>query len=74
MTTDRLVCRRVIGVHLRMPLLGLCLIDTVAGDGLEAACRDENRCKFRFSVMPLLIAGSTGSPCGPIVVLQLSAQ
>ena len=58
----------VFGVHLSIPLLGLCLIDNAALDALVTACTEEKRSEFLFSSMPLRIAGSTGSPCQPIAI------
>jgi kynurenine formamidase len=56
------------GVHLGIPLLGLCLIDNVYPERLVTACAEENRYEFLFTVMPLRIAGSTGSPCQPVAI------
>ena len=58
----------VFGVHLAIPLLGLCLIDNAALENLAAVCAEEQRYEFLFAAMPLRIAGSTGSPCQPIAV------
>jgi kynurenine formamidase len=56
------------GVHLGIPLLGLCLIDNVYPERLVAACAAENRYEFLFVTLPLRIAGSTGSPCQPVAI------
>lgn len=56
------------GVHLGIPLLGLCLIDNVYPERLVTACAEENRYEFLFTAMPLRIAGSTGSPCQPVAI------
>jgi kynurenine formamidase len=56
------------GVHLGIPLLGLCLIDNVDPERLVAACAEEKRYEFLFVAMPLRIAGSTGSPCQPVAI------
>jgi len=56
------------GVHLGIPLLGLCLIDNAYPERLVAACAAEKRCEFLFVAMPLRIAGSTGSPCQPVAI------
>ena len=56
------------GVHLGIPLLGLCLIDNVYPERLVAACAEENRYEFLFVALPLRIAGSTGSPCQPVAI------
>ena len=58
----------VFGVHLAIPLLGLCLIDNAALESLATACTEEQRYEFLFSAMPLRLAGSTGSPCQPIAI------
>ncbi|MCE2488260.1 MAG: hypothetical protein J4F42_22325, partial [Desulfurellaceae bacterium] len=58
----------VFGVHLGIPLLGLCLIDNAALDALATACKEEGRSEFLFSAMPLRIVGSTGSPCQPVAI------
>ena len=57
------------GVHLGIPILGLCLIDNTYPERLAAACAEEGRYEFLFMALPLRIAGSTGSPCNPIAVL-----
>ncbi|GIX47416.1 MAG: cyclase [Candidatus Tectimicrobiota bacterium] len=56
------------GVHLAIPLLGLCLIDNTYPERLVAACQEEGRYTFLFTVMPLRLAGSTGSPCHPVAI------
>ncbi len=56
------------GVHLGIPLLGLCLIDNVYPERLVAACAEERRYEFLFVALPLRIAGSTGSPCQPVAI------
>jgi kynurenine formamidase len=56
------------GVHLAIPLLGLCLIDNVYPERLVTACAEEKRSEFLFVAMPLRIAGSTGSPCQPVAI------
>lgn len=56
------------GVHLGIPLLGLCLIDNVYPERLVTACAEEHRYEFLFTAMPLRIAGSTGSPCQPVAI------
>src|SRR5262245_20067559 len=56
------------GVHLGIPLLGLCLIDNADPERLVAACAEEKRYEFLFVAMPLRIAGSTGSPCQPVAI------
>ncbi len=56
------------GVHLGIPLLGLCLIDNAYPERLVAACAEENRYEFLFTAVPLRIAGSTGSPCQPMAI------
>jgi len=56
------------GVHLGIPLLGLCLIDNADPEPLVTVCAEENRGEFLFVAMPLRIAGSTGSPCQPVAI------
>jgi kynurenine formamidase len=56
------------GVHLGIPLLGLCLIDNVDPERLVVACAGEKRHEFLFTAMPLRITGSTGSPCQPVAI------
>jgi len=56
------------GVHLGIPLLGLCLIDNVDPERLVVACAGEKRYEFLFVAMPLRIVGSTGSPCQPVAI------
>lgn len=56
------------GVHLGIPLLGLCLIDNVDPERLVTACAEEKRYEFLFVATPLRLAGSTGSPCQPIAI------
>ena len=53
------------GVHLGIPLLGLCLIDNTYPERLLAACKEEGRYEFMFSALPLRLAGATGSPVNP---------
>jgi hypothetical protein len=56
------------GVHLGIPILGLCLIDDTYPERLVAACAAEGRAEFLFTVAPLRITGSTGSPCNPLAI------
>jgi kynurenine formamidase len=56
------------GIHLGIPLLGLCLIDNVDPERLVTACAEERRHEFLFVAMPLRVAGSTGSPCQPVAI------
>lgn len=56
------------GVHLGIPILGLCLIDNIHPERLTAACREEGRSEFLFTVAPIRIAGATGSPVSPLAV------
>lgn len=56
------------GVHLAIPILGLCLIDNADPESLVAACAEEGRAEFLFVAVPLRIAGSTGSPCTPLAL------
>lgn len=56
------------GVHLGIPILGLCLIDNTEPERLAVACREEGRAEFLFSAPPLRTVGSTGSPVNPLAV------
>jgi hypothetical protein len=56
------------GVHLGIPILGLCLVDNTYPERLVQACAEERRSEFLFTAMPLRIAGSTGSPCNPVAI------
>jgi kynurenine formamidase len=56
------------GVHLGIPLLGLCLIDNVNPERLVTACAEEQRYEFLFIALPLRVPGSTGSPCQPVAI------
>jgi kynurenine formamidase len=56
------------GVHLGIPILGLCLIDNTYPERLVAACREENRYEFLFTALPLRLAGATGSPVNPVAI------
>jgi kynurenine formamidase len=56
------------GVHLGIPLLGLCLIDNATPEKLVVACAEERRYDFLFVAMPLRVPGSTGSPCQPVAI------
>jgi hypothetical protein len=56
------------GVHLGIPILGLCLIENTYPERLVAAYAAEGRAEFLFTVAPLRITGSTGSPCNPLAI------
>jgi kynurenine formamidase len=56
------------GVHLGIPMLGLCLIDNTYPERLVAACAAEGRSEFLFTALPLRLTGSTGSPCNPVAI------
>lgn len=49
--------------------LGLPLLHSMDLDALAAACAEESRNEFFFSVAPLKIVGGTGSPVAPVCVL-----
>jgi kynurenine formamidase len=57
------------GVHLAIPLLGLCLIDNTYPERLVAACAAEGRYEFLFTAMPLRLVGGTGCPVNPLAIL-----
>jgi kynurenine formamidase len=56
------------GVHLAIPILGLCLVDNTYPERLVAACREEGRNEFLYTAQPLRLAGATGSPVNPIAI------
>lgn len=49
--------------------MGLWLLDNCDLAGLAAACASLGRWEFMFSVLPLRLAGATGSPVNPVAVL-----
>ena len=49
--------------------MGVMLLDNLDLSGLAAACADEQRWEFLFTVSPLQIFGGTGSPVNPIAIL-----
>jgi len=49
--------------------LGVHLLDNLQLDRLAAACAEEQKWEFLFTVAPLHIGGGTGSPVNPIAVL-----
>jgi kynurenine formamidase len=57
------------GVHLAIPLLGLCLIDNTYPERLVTACAEEGRYEFLFTAMPLRLVGGTGCPVNPVAIL-----
>lgn len=56
------------GVHLAIPLLGLCLIDNTYPERLVTACAEEGRCEFLFTATPLRLVGGTGCPVHPLAI------
>jgi len=56
------------GVHLAIPLLGLCLIDNTYPERLVAACAEEGRYEFVFTAAPLRLLGGTGCPVNPVAI------
>lgn len=56
------------GVHLAIPLLGLCLIDNTYPERLEQACAEEGRYEFLFTAAPLRLVGGTGCPVNPLAI------
>jgi kynurenine formamidase len=56
------------GTHLAIPLLGLALIDNTYPERLATACTQEGRYEFLFTVTPLRLVGSTGSPAHPLAI------
>ena len=49
--------------------MGVHLLDNLQLGRLAAACADEGRWEFLFTVAPLQIGGGTGSPVNPVAVL-----
>ena len=56
------------GVHLAIPLLGLCLIDNTYPERLVTACAEAGRCEFLFTATPLRLVGGTGCPVHPLAI------
>ena len=56
------------GVHLAIPLLGLCLIDNTYPERLVTACAEEGRSEFLFIATPLRLVGGTGCPVHPLAI------
>lgn len=56
------------GVHLAIPLLGLCLIDNTYPERLVTACAEEGRSEFLFTAAPLRLVGGTGCPVHPLAI------
>lgn len=56
------------GVHLAIPILGLCLVDNTDPERLVEACRAEGRYEFLFTLAPLRLPAATGSPCNPLAI------
>lgn len=56
------------GVHLAIPLLGLCLIDNTYPERLVAACAAEGRYEFLYTATPLRLVGGTGCPVHPLAI------
>lgn len=56
------------GVHLAIPILGLCLIDNTYPERLVAACAEEGRYTFLYTAAPLRMVGGTGCPVNPLAI------
>lgn len=56
------------GVHLAIPILGLCLIDNTYPERLVTACAQEGRADFLFTAAPLRLVGGTGCPVNPMAI------
>jgi kynurenine formamidase len=56
------------GVHLAIPLLGLCLIDNTYPERLVQACAVEGRNDFLYIATPLRLVGGTGCPVQPLAL------
>jgi kynurenine formamidase len=57
------------GVHLAIPMLGLCLIDNTYPERLVHACAEVGRCEFLYMASPLRLVGGTGCPVNPLAIL-----
>jgi kynurenine formamidase len=56
------------GVHLAIPILGLCLIDNTYPERLVEACATEGRSEFLYIATPLRLVGGTGCPVQPLTI------
>lgn len=56
------------GVHLAIPILGLCLIDNTYPERLVTACAEEGRYTFLYTAAPLRLVGGTGCPVNPLAI------
>ncbi len=56
-------------VHAAIFMFGIALVDNVLLEPLANACGAAGRYEFMFTVAPLRVAGGTGSPVNPIVML-----
>jgi kynurenine formamidase len=56
------------GVHLAIPMLGLCLIDNTYPERLVEACAAEGRSEFLYIATPLRLVGGTGCPVHPLAI------
>jgi kynurenine formamidase len=56
------------GVHLAIPILGLCLIDNTYPERLAQACAEEGRYEFLYVTSPLRLVGGTGCPVNPLAI------
>ena len=52
--------------RIAIPRMGLPLLDNADLEALGAACAEERRAEFMFTVAPLVVIGGTGSPVNPI--------
>ena len=55
-------------VHSVLFSFGVALMDNALLQPLAEACREENRWEFLFMLLPLPVAGGTGSPANPIAM------
>jgi kynurenine formamidase len=56
------------GVHLAIPILGLCLIDNTYPERLVTACQEAGRYEFLYTATPLRLVGGTGCPIHPLAI------
>ena len=56
-------------VHGAIFAYGVGLVDNALLEPLAAACAEEGRYEFMLMVLPLVVAGGTGSPANPVALL-----
>jgi kynurenine formamidase len=56
------------GVHPVLYRYGVALVDNAQLDRISAACAEEGRYEFMFTMAPLIVVGGTGSPINPLAI------